>query len=168
MILSRTIIALNFLLIYGLLLIRILYHPKCSWTLYLPQRTLIRLICSTITSSLSTLHPCHAPFHLPLILCRFSMTSMQISHSDIHTALTHLDPSKAIGIDGFGPQILRSCADALCTPLHHLFTTSLQYFTIPSQWKIHRIIPIFKSGDKTVVSNYRPISLCTVSKVLRV
>ena len=91
------------------------------------------------------------------------LNDIQISHSDIHTAFTHLDPSKAIGIDGFSPQILRSCADALCTPLHHLFTTSLQYSTIPSQWKIHRIIPIFKSGDRTVMSNYRPISLlCTV------
>ena len=164
MISSRAIIALSFLLICGLLIIRIFYHPKCSWTLYLPQQTLIRLICSTITSSLSTLHPCCTPFYLPDSLS--VLNDIQISHGDILTALTHLDPSKAIGVDGFGPQLFRSCAHALCTPLHHLFNTSLQYSIIPSQWKIHRIIPIFKSGAKTVVSNYRPISLlCTVSKV---
>ena len=90
------------------------------------------------------------------------LNDIQISHGDILTALTHLDPSKAIGVDGFGPQLFRSCADALCTPLH-LFTTSLQYSTIASQWKIHRIIPIFKSGDKTVVSAYFVVVYCVKS-----
>ena len=38
---------------------------------------------------------------------------------------------------------------------------------IPEEWRIHLIIPIFKSGDRSAVKNYRPISLlCTISKVL--
>ena len=38
---------------------------------------------------------------------------------------------------------------------------------LPQDWRVHLITPIFKSGDKTSVCNYRPISLlCTVSKVL--
>ena len=35
------------------------------------------------------------------------------------------------------------------------------------EWKMHKIIAVHKSGDKTSVKNYRPISLlCIVSKVL--
>lgn len=35
------------------------------------------------------------------------------------------------------------------------------------EWKSHLMVPVFKSGDKANVTNYRPISLlCTVSKVL--
>uniref|UniRef100_A0A1X7TFF9 Reverse transcriptase domain-containing protein n=1 Tax=Amphimedon queenslandica TaxID=400682 RepID=A0A1X7TFF9_AMPQE len=38
---------------------------------------------------------------------------------------------------------------------------------IPQEWKIHRITPMFKSGDRTLVKKYRPISLlCIVSKIV--
>ena len=48
-----------------------------------------------------------------------------------------------------------------------LFQTSLIYETIPLEWKCHSITPIHKSGDRSCVSNYRPISLlCNISKVL--
>jgi hypothetical protein len=37
----------------------------------------------------------------------------------------------------------------------------------PSDWKIAHVIPLFKNGDKSLPSNYRPISLLScVSKVL--
>ena len=36
----------------------------------------------------------------------------------------------------------------------------------PSEWKVHLITPILKSGKSSNVANYRPISLlCSVSKV---
>jgi len=38
---------------------------------------------------------------------------------------------------------------------------------LPSEWKIHKIIPVYKSWDKSSVANYWPISvLCVISKVL--
>ena len=49
----------------------------------------------------------------------------------------------------------------------HLFMTSITSGTIPSEWKLHKITAVPKSGDKTSVKNYRPISLlCITSKVL--
>ena len=42
---------------------------------------------------------------------------------------------------------------------------SLSY--VPPEWKQSRIIPIFKSGQKDLVSNYRPVALLsTFSKIL--
>ena len=39
--------------------------------------------------------------------------------------------------------------------------------SLPLEWLTHLISPIHKAGDKSVISNYRPISLlCSVSKVL--
>ena len=96
-----------------------------------------------------------------------NLSTIDISLHDTFTALIHLDPTKSMGIDGIGPLVLRSCATPLCTPLHHLFSTSLQFSAIPSEWKVHRITPVFKTGDRSLVDNYRPISLlCIVFKVL--
>ena len=87
--------------------------------------------------------------------------------SDVFRILASLDTTKAMGIDGIGPLVLKSCADVLCVPIHHLFTVSLSNGYIPSEWRIHLITPVFKSGDKSSIKNYRPISLlCSVSKVL--
>jgi len=71
------------------------------------------------------------------------------------------------GIDLISPKILQTCTPILCQPLHHLFTKSLQYTHIPSSWKIHKIVPVFKAGDKTSIKNYWPISLLSyTSKIL--
>ena len=90
-----------------------------------------------------------------------------ISQLDVLEALQCLTPDKSSELDGIGPKLLKNCALALYIPVHHLFSISLASHTIPSEWKIHSITPIHKSGDKSLVSNYRPISLlCIISKVL--
>lgn len=72
--------------------------------------------------------------------------------------------------DGIGPRILKYCSVAIYEPLFHLFSLSLSIPAIPKEWRIHKITPIFKSGDETScihVYYYRPISLlCCISKVL--
>ena len=96
-----------------------------------------------------------------------SLGDISITEPDVYTALASLDPSKAHGIDAIGPRILKYCAAALCQPIHHLFMLSLSQHYIPEEWRIHTIIPIFKSGDRSSVLCYRPISLlCSISKVL--
>ena len=86
---------------------------------------------------------------------------------EVYDVLISLDPNKASGIDDIPPRILQLCADALYRPLHHLFNMSLRYGLIPTGWKVHKIVPVFKAGDPSSVKNYRPISLLpNISKVL--
>ena len=96
-----------------------------------------------------------------------SLSSFLVSEDDVYRVLSSLDTTKAVGLDGIGPKVLRFCAPALSTVLHHLFNCSLSQHSIPAEWRIHCITPIYKSGDRSSVRNYRPISLlsCT-SKVL--
>ena len=48
-----------------------------------------------------------------------------------------------------------------------LFEKTLQTGQLPSDWKKAQVCPLFKKGDKTEPSNYRPISLtCILCKVM--
>ncbi len=87
--------------------------------------------------------------------------------SDTFRALASLDTTKAMGPDKFSPKMLKSCACAICEPINHLFSVNFAESKLPAEWKTHLIIPIHKSGQKSAIANYRPISLlCTISKVL--
>jgi len=76
-----------------------------------------------------------------------------------YTVLVGLDTSKAMGLDGIPPIVLSRCALTLYKPLHYLFKLSLQFSYLPCEWKVHKIVPVFKSGGSTHKNNYQPISL---------
>jgi hypothetical protein len=63
-------------------------------------------------------------------------------------------------------RILKDGASILRNPLSDLFEKIYKKKEIPEQWKVAKIIPLHKKGNKHDVANYRPISnLCSVSKV---
>ena len=94
-----------------------------------------------------------------------SMISFE--EEDVFQYLSRLDPAKAMGIDNIPNLVLKYCSQSLCSPIHHLFQQCVKQGYLPNEWRIHKIIPIYKSGDKSSVKNYRPISLlCCISKVL--
>ena len=96
-----------------------------------------------------------------------TINSVEFTEMEVYEVLSSLDPNKASGIDDIPPRILRLCADVLYRPLYNLFTISLRYGIIPSGWKVHKIVPVFKAGDPSSFRNYRPISLLSnISKVL--
>ena len=86
---------------------------------------------------------------------------INITDMDVYTALINLYTTKACGIDGIGPKVLRFCALPLYPIIYHLFSIilCLWYCVLPLEWKLHCIVLIHKSGDRSLVSNYRPNSL---------
>lgn len=95
------------------------------------------------------------------------LSHITIDECDVFQALSNLSPSKAQGCDNISPFVLKFCATSLASPVQNLFTLCLSQCFLPQEWKTHKIRPIPKKGDRTSVSNYRPISLlCNLSKVL--
>ncbi len=66
------------------------------------------------------------------------LNDFQISETDVLAALSHLDPSKATGIDGMGPKILKACSAALSPVISHLFTVGVEKAPNFSYFQIRR------------------------------
>ena len=95
------------------------------------------------------------------------LSDIEVSVPDVYSAVTSLDTSKTVRPDRISPRVLKYFAAELCDPIHHLFCTSLRTQELSSEWRLHKITPVIKSGEKASISNYRPISLlCCISKVL--
>jgi retron-type reverse transcriptase len=86
-------------------------------------------------------------------------SNIQISLSEIESALKGLNTNKGPGDDGIPPFFVKLCADGLKVPLLDIFNKSLSQGIFPKKWKNSFLVPIFKSGKRNDVSNYRGIAI---------
>ena len=91
--------------------------------------------------------------------CNASLNEINITVSDVEDIISNLDVNKAVGPDLISHKLLKITCKSISKPLSALFNKSLQTATFPSKWKQSLVLPLFKKGDKSSVSNYRPISL---------
>ena len=71
------------------------------------------------------------------------------------------------GWDDISSRIVKSSCSAYITPLTHVLNISITKGVFPDELKIARVIPLFKSGDPMLFSNYRPVSVLPIfSKIL--
>lgn len=88
-----------------------------------------------------------------------SMPEIIISEAGIFSLLNRLKISTASDHAGFNNKILKHLSASICPILCALFSQSLSSGCIPHDWRIAKVIPIFKSGERSSPLNYRPISL---------
>ena len=82
--------------------------------------------------------------------------------------LKSLGTSKAAGLDNIPPKLVKAAAEELAVPITTLANRSLTCGLFPNAEKAAKISPIYKSGDRAAIDNYRPISVLPVfSKVLK-
>ena len=55
--------------------------------------------------------------------------------------------------------ILKQCLDTYIDPLTYLINLSINQGIFPDELKIAKVLPIYKSDDKHLIQNYRPISV---------
>ena len=83
----------------------------------------------------------------------------RISEIDILNICKQLKPKASSGADFISNKLLKIIAPIIITPLHYLINLSLETGFVPREFKIAKVIPVFKSGDCHDYNNYRPISL---------
>ena len=105
----------------------------------------------------------------PSLACNSAVIVEEIDINQIvvKDEIKKLKRHSAPGPDGIENVVLIEACEEIALPLVLLFQKSLQYSTVPQDWRSANVTPVFKSGNKKLVSNYRPISLTsTVSKIM--
>jgi len=91
-----------------------------------------------------------------------SINKLHIELIEVFNELNILDYKNSIGSDGLSPLFLFNCRFILSAPITYLFNTSIINGSFPSIWKSTYINPIHKKGNKSLISNYRPISIISI------
>ena len=95
------------------------------------------------------------------------ITFHELTFEEFDSAYKALQRNKSLGVDDIKGSIILDVYNEIRAPLFEVFRHSLKDGIFPDRLKIARITPIFKSGDNSLISNYRPISvLPAFSKIL--
>ena len=94
------------------------------------------------------------------------MNPITITEPGVIKLMKNLKEHKATGPDNIPAKILKEAAENLAPALTLIFQASLEQSTLPDDWKMAHVAPIFKKGDRCKASNYRPVSLTCISSKL--
>jgi hypothetical protein len=77
------------------------------------------------------------------------------------------DNKSSPDLDGISINFIKKISVEIALPLSHIFSLSLSQGIFPEHFKTARVVPIFKTGNRSLCDNYRPISLVkSFSKIL--
>ena len=97
-----------------------------------------------------------------------TFTFMETNRSQVQTILIKkLKKRKSSGCDDIPIQLIVDGASELATPLTYLINRSMRESVFPTSEKCAKVTLVYKSGEKRMMDNYRPMSVLPVfSKVL--
>ena len=116
---------------------------------------------ATIGSNLTNAIPtATTPFenYLNAPICN-SFLLFPTTATEIETEINGLNPTKSVGPFNIPIKILKTLRVLLSEPLAYLYNRSFLTAVVPEKLKVARVIHVYKKGSKTVMNNYRPISL---------
>ena len=95
-----------------------------------------------------------------------SMYLFPCTNVEIENIVRDLSNTKSICLDGFSMQVIKSIISNISVPLPKSFNSSLIASIFPDYLKHAKVIPVFKCDDKSIINNYRLISVLPIfSKV---
>jgi hypothetical protein len=71
-----------------------------------------------------------------------------------------------VGYDDIPENLVKQCMQLIKGPLTHIYNLLLNSCVFPNEWKIAKVKPFYKKGDRYDIQNYRPISIISVSAKL--
>ena len=99
--------------------------------------------------------------------CSKSLFLHPTDKRDIIRIIIELKPKNSRGHDGLSSKLVKDLKNEIALPLSIMIKTSIESGHVPDTMKLAKVIPIYKSKDKQMLNNYRPISLLPIfSKII--
>jgi hypothetical protein len=89
---------------------------------------------------------------------KHSMFLTPVTHSEIFKIINDLKETSA-GCDGIIAKVIKQNCELFIVPLCHILNLSLNNGYFPDPLKLAQVTPVFKSGNKQHIGNYRPVSV---------
>lgn len=90
------------------------------------------------------------------------VNNIKVTEKGVLKLLQSLNPNKASGPDNISARFLNAMATSVSPILTIIFQSSLDQGKVPDDWKTAYVTPLFKKGDKSRASYYRPVSLTSI------
>ena len=133
-------------------LTKILRRLTCSTNTYFSECFSMAELMGTIATSKPLHDECPQD-----ILC---------TEEKVFCMLNFLNTTKANGPDGISARMFKNTAPSITPFLMKLLNLSIQSSRFPEAWKLSSVVPIPKGSEHETPSNYRPISLLSVTSKL--
>ena len=98
-------------------------------------------------------------FESYLVKTSAKMQHKSVSINELRDAFFSLKLNKSPGYDKISFNVVKKCFSELCKPLKHVFNLSVETGVFPDKLKIAHLSPVYKAGDSSDITNYRPISV---------
>ena len=82
-----------------------------------------------------------------------------ITETVVDKIITNLNSKTSFGHDGISTLVFKSIKNIIIKPLTIIINQTLKKGIFPKKLKIAKVVPIYKAGDNTMFTDYRPISL---------
>ncbi|XP_065667729.1 uncharacterized protein LOC136088019 [Hydra vulgaris] len=102
-------------------------------------------------------------FLLPLDKCVCSdELSSDLSTEKLERVFKSIKKNKSCGSDEINGNVIIDCFEQLKDVLFKVFSASIKQGIFPEQLKIAKMTPIYKEGDQSKITSYRPISVLSI------
>ena len=85
-----------------------------------------------------------------------------VTEGEIRSIICSWKAKDSSGYDGVSTKMLKMCNSLISELLSYICNKSIQTVVFPDHLKYAIVKPLFKNGDRSNISNYRPISLLPV------
>ena len=90
----------------------------------------------------------------------------KVDENLLNREINKLKCSKSPRQDRIPVKVIKDAVDIFAKPLDAISNSSMEEGVFTEAWKLAKITPIYKSGQKADLNNYKPISLLSVQSTL--